>query len=62
MPGWPAATALLCLPISGARWPSLIFRSIWCSHSSSEAARQAQQPGSLVQEAIREGVLLDALP
>jgi predicted nucleotidyltransferase len=31
-------------------------------HSSSEAARRAQQPGSLVQEAIREGVLLDALP
>jgi predicted nucleotidyltransferase len=28
-------------------------------HSSSEAARRAQQPGSLVQEAIREGVLLD---
>jgi predicted nucleotidyltransferase len=31
-------------------------------HSSSEAARRAQQPGSLVQEAIREGVVLDALP
>jgi predicted nucleotidyltransferase len=31
-------------------------------HSSSEAARRAQQPGSLVREAIREGVLLDALP
>jgi len=31
-------------------------------HSSSEAARRAQQPGSLVQEAIREGVLLDVLP
>lgn len=28
-------------------------------HSSSEAARRAQQPGSLVQEAIREGVVLD---
>jgi predicted nucleotidyltransferase len=31
-------------------------------HSGSEAARRAQQPGSLVQEAIREGVLLDVLP
>ena len=31
-------------------------------HSSSEAARRAQQPGSLVQEAIREGVLLHAHP
>jgi len=31
-------------------------------HSRSETARRAQQPGSLVQEAIREGVLLDALP
>jgi predicted nucleotidyltransferase len=31
-------------------------------HSSSEAARRAQQPGSLVQEAIREGVLLNGLP
>ena len=28
-------------------------------HSSSEAARRARQPGSLVQEAIREGVVLD---
>jgi predicted nucleotidyltransferase len=28
-------------------------------HSSSEAARRAQQPGSLVQEALRDGVLLD---
>jgi uncharacterized protein len=28
-------------------------------HSSSEAARRAQQPGSLVQEAIRDGILLD---
>ncbi len=28
-------------------------------HSSSEAARRAQQPGSLVQEAFRDGVLLD---
>ena len=31
-------------------------------HSSSEAARRAEQPGSLVQEAIGEGVLPDALP
>jgi predicted nucleotidyltransferase len=31
-------------------------------HSSSEAARRVQQPGSFVQEAIREGVLLDVLP
>lgn len=28
-------------------------------HSSSEAARRSLQPGSLVQEAIRDGVLLD---
>jgi len=28
-------------------------------HSSSEAALRAQQPGSLVQEALRDGVLLD---
>lgn len=28
-------------------------------HSSSEAARRAQQAGSLVQEAIRDGVLLN---
>ncbi|MFN7229808.1 MAG: nucleotidyltransferase domain-containing protein [Synechococcaceae cyanobacterium] len=28
-------------------------------HSSSEAARRAAQPGSLVQEALRDGVLLD---
>jgi len=28
-------------------------------HSSSEASRRARQPGSLVQEAMREGVLLD---
>jgi len=28
-------------------------------HSSSEAARRAQQHGSLVQEALRDGVLLD---
>jgi predicted nucleotidyltransferase len=28
-------------------------------HSSSEAARRAQQPGSLVQEAHRDGLLLD---
>jgi uncharacterized protein len=31
-------------------------------HSSSEAARKAEHPGSVVQEAIREGVLLDAFP
>ncbi|MFO7628375.1 MAG: nucleotidyltransferase domain-containing protein [Prochlorococcaceae cyanobacterium] len=30
-------------------------------HSNSEAARRAQQPGSLVQEAFRDGVLLDGL-
>jgi predicted nucleotidyltransferase len=28
-------------------------------HSSSEVARRSRQPGSLVQEAMREGVLLD---
>jgi hypothetical protein len=28
-------------------------------HSSSEAARRAQQPGTLVQEAMREGGLLN---
>ena len=28
-------------------------------HSSSEAARRAKEPGSLVYEALREGVLLD---
>lgn len=28
-------------------------------HSTSEATRRAQQPGSLVQEALRDGVLLD---
>jgi predicted nucleotidyltransferase len=31
-------------------------------HSTSEAARRAKQPGSLVQEAIRNGVLLDGQP
>jgi len=31
-------------------------------HSSSEAARRAQQPGSLVQEALRDGVLLNGRP
>jgi hypothetical protein len=28
-------------------------------HSSSEVARRAKEPGSLVYEALREGVLLD---
>lgn len=29
-PGWPAATALPCSPISGAPWPSRVSRWIWC--------------------------------
>jgi hypothetical protein len=31
-------------------------------HSCSEANRRAQQPGSLMQEAFTDGVLLDGLP